>query len=89
MRITCARPSVTENSGQVLQPDLPSPELRLYKTWFQEYFTHSKDGPVDGFLLDHFQMQDIITVAADRNSAKGRFRAWLAGGNHKSRDYRP
>ena len=62
---------------------------RLYGTWFQNYFTKGLDGPVYGFLLDHFQMQDIITVAADRNSAKGRFRAWLAGGNHKSRDYRP
>jgi len=62
---------------------------RLYKTWFQELFTHGKDGPVDGFLLDHFQLQDIITVAADRNSAKARFRAWMAGGNHKSRKYRP
>lgn len=62
---------------------------RLYKTWFQEYFTKSKDGPVDGFLLDHFQMQDVITVADDRRTAKARFRAMLAGGNHESREYRP
>jgi hypothetical protein len=62
---------------------------RLYKTWFQEFFTQSKPGPVDGFLLDHFQMQDIITVAEDRNTAQGRFRALLAGGNHESRAYKP
>jgi hypothetical protein len=62
---------------------------RLYKTWFQQFFTGGKPGPIDGFLLDHFQMQDIITVADDRRSAKGRFRALLAGGNHESRADRP
>src|SRR6516162_6441560 len=34
-------------------------------------------------------MQDIITVAPDRETAKGRFRALLLGGNHESRAYRP
>ncbi|MES1975199.1 MAG: nuclear transport factor 2 family protein [Pseudomonadota bacterium] len=62
---------------------------RLYKTWFQEFFTHGKPGPEYGFLLDHFQMQDIITVAPDRQSAKGRFRCLLAGGTHNSREYQP
>jgi SnoaL-like domain len=62
---------------------------RLYGTWFQNFFTQGKVGPVDGFLLDHFQMQDIITVAPDRKSAKGRFRGLLMGGNHESRKYKP
>jgi hypothetical protein len=62
---------------------------RLYKTWFQEYFTRGLPGPVDGFLLDHYQIQDIITVASDRSTARGRFRALLLGGNHESRSYRP
>ena len=62
---------------------------RLYKGWFQAFFTEGRPGPVHGFLLDHFQMQDIITVAPDRSSAKGRFRALLAGGNHESRVYKP
>jgi hypothetical protein len=62
---------------------------RLYKTWFQQFFTGGRPGPVDGFLLDHFQMQDIITIADDRKSAKGRFRALLAGGNHESRPDKP
>ena len=62
---------------------------RLYGTWFQNYFTKGVDGPVYGFLLDHFQMQDIITVAADRQTAKGRFRGLLMGGSHESRDYKP
>jgi hypothetical protein len=62
---------------------------RLYGDWFQNYFTEGQPGPVYGFLLDHFQMQDIITVAPDRQTAKGRFRAVLFGGNHESRAYKP
>ncbi len=62
---------------------------RLYGTWFQNYFTKGVNGPVDGFLLDHFQMQDVITVAPDRQSAKGRFRGLLMGGCHESRAYKP
>ncbi|KAF7186402.1 hypothetical protein HII31_12259 [Pseudocercospora fuligena] len=62
---------------------------RLYETWFHKYFTKGQPGPVHGFLLDHLQMQDIITVSADGRTAQGRFRALLAGGNHVSRAYRP
>jgi hypothetical protein len=62
---------------------------RLYGTWFQNYFTQGVVGPVDGFLLDHFQMQDIITVAQDGLTAKGRFRGLLMGGCHVSRPYKP
>ena len=62
---------------------------RLYKTWFQNLFTQGRPGPEYGFLLDHFQMQDIITVADDRKTAKGRFRAILFGGQHESREYVP
>ena len=56
--------------------------MRLYGTWFQNLFTGGKRGPVKGLLLDHFQLQDVITVAADRKTAKGRFRGVLAGGWH-------
>lgn len=62
---------------------------RLYQTWFQQLFTQGRPGPEYGFLLDHFQMQDIITVAADGQTAKGRFRCLLAGGTHSSREYQP
>ena len=62
---------------------------RLYKTWFQNFFTGGRPGPVDGFLLDHFQMQDIISVADDGRTARGRFRALLAGGSHDSWDEKP
>ena len=57
--------------------------MRLYGTWFQNMFTDGKRGPIHGFLLDHFQMQDIITVAPDRQTAKGRFRGMLFGGSHE------
>lgn len=56
--------------------------VRLYGTWFQNLFTGGRRGPVDGLLLDHFQLQDVITVAPDRQTAKGRFRGILAGGWH-------
>jgi len=56
--------------------------MRLYGTWFQNLFTGGRRGPVKGLLLDHFQMQDVITIAPDRQTAKARFRALLAGGWH-------
>lgn len=62
---------------------------RLYQQWFGQFFTQGKTGPVYGFLLDHFMAQDIITVAADGKSAKGRFRTLLMGGCHESRPYKP
>lgn len=62
---------------------------RLYVTWFQDYFLKGREGPINGFLLDHFQMQDIITVSEDRQTAKGRFRTLLAGGVHETFPYRP
>ncbi|MPS69725.1 MULTISPECIES: nuclear transport factor 2 family protein [unclassified Novosphingobium] len=55
---------------------------RLYGDWIQQRFTGGKPGPVNGLLLDHFQMQDVITVAPDRQTAKGRFRGMLFGGWH-------
>lgn len=39
---------------------------RLYGAWFRKFFTQGVNGPVYGFLLDHLQMQDIITVAPVR-----------------------
>ncbi|NMN06922.1 MULTISPECIES: nuclear transport factor 2 family protein [unclassified Novosphingobium] len=56
--------------------------MRLYGTWFQNLFTGGRRGPVKGLLLDHFQLQDVITLAPDGQTAKGRFRGILAGGWH-------
>ena len=55
---------------------------RLYGDWIQGRFTGGRPGPVNGLLLDHFQMQDIVTVAPDRQTAKGRFHGILLGGWH-------
>jgi len=58
---------------------------RLYIDRFRTTFTHGKNGPVYGLLLDHMQLQDIVDVAPDRSSARGRFRAFLQGGSHRSK----
>jgi hypothetical protein len=64
--------------------------FRLYGTWFQNLFLeHGGEGPAHGFLLDHFQMQDVITIAPDRQTAKGRFRCILYAGSHESRTWKP
>jgi len=55
---------------------------RLYIDRFQKNFTAGRNGPVDGFLLDHMQMQDVIDVADDRKTAKARFRCFMAAGRH-------
>jgi hypothetical protein len=62
---------------------------RLYIEWIQNLFNQGKEGADDGFLFDHIQMQDVITVAEDRNTAKGRFRGVLLGGSHDIREYKP
>jgi hypothetical protein len=55
---------------------------RLYIDTFSEGFTGKKNGPVPGFLLDHLQIQDIVDVALDRKTAKGRFRTLMQAGAH-------
>jgi hypothetical protein len=62
---------------------------RLYVDWILNLFNQGREGADDGFLFDHIQMQDLITVAPDRNTAKGRFRGVLIGGSHDIRKYRP
>src|SRR5581483_10188792 len=52
-------------------------------------FMGGRNGPVYGLLLDHLQLQDIIDVAADGQSARGRFRALLQGGSHTTRTDAP
>ena len=39
-----------------------------------------KQGPLEGVLNDHFQLQPIITVASDGLTAKGRWRLFLMNG---------
>jgi len=42
-------------------------------------------GPTYGVLSDHLHMQDIVDVAPDRMTAKGRFRVFLTMGIHESK----
>ena len=58
---------------------------RLYCDRLRANFTDGHNGPVYGLLADHMQLQDIVDVAADRQSAKGRFRAFMVGGAHTSK----
>jgi hypothetical protein len=62
---------------------------RLYKNFLQHAYTRGRAGPVYGFVADHLLAQDVITLAEDRKTAKGRFRALLMLGSHESRPDRP
>lgn len=63
---------------------------RLYIDRFRRRFTNDLNGPVFGFLLDHPQHQDVVTVSEDGQSAKGRFRSMMQAGLHdQARDSFP
>ncbi|MEX2525404.1 MAG: nuclear transport factor 2 family protein [Gammaproteobacteria bacterium] len=60
---------------------------RLYIGRIAQLFTGGEAGPVDGFLSDYMQLQDVIDIASDNKTAQGRFRYFMQGGNHESRDH--
>ena len=62
---------------------------RLYCDRFRKNFTGGYNGPVYGFLLDHLQLQDIVDVAPDRNTARGRFRCFMQAGSHETKKDAP
>lgn len=62
---------------------------RLYCERFRKNFTGGHNGPVYGFLLDHLQLQDIVDVAPDRNTARGRFRCLMQAGSHETKPDAP
>jgi hypothetical protein len=39
-----------------------------------------RQGPIEGVLYDHMQLQPIVTVADDGLTAEGRWRAWILTG---------
>jgi hypothetical protein len=56
---------------------------RLYVERFQKNFTHGNNGPIDGFLLDHPQLQMIVNVDPDGTTARVRGRSMMQAGRHK------
>ncbi len=56
---------------------------RLYVERFQKRFTYGNNGPIDGFLLDHPQIQTIIDIDADGKTARLRGRSTMQAGRHK------
>jgi SnoaL-like domain len=62
---------------------------RLYCDRFRKSFTGGHNGPVYGFLLDHLQLQDIVDVAPDRNTARARFRCLMQAGSHETKKDAP
>ena len=57
---------------------------RMYCDWLRPLWTPGRDGPVRGLLYDHLLLQDIVDVAPDGLTAKGRFRGLMQGGFHES-----
>lgn len=57
---------------------------RLYCGWFREMFTRGINGPIDGFLLDHFLSQDIVDIAEDGKTGWLRGRCLMQAGYHES-----
>src|SRR5690349_20066164 len=58
---------------------------RCYAGWMRDLFTEGANGPVYGFLLDHLMSQDIVDVADDGLTARGRFRCLMQAGSHESK----
>ncbi|MHB0774245.1 nuclear transport factor 2 family protein [Halomonas sp. WWR20] len=56
---------------------------RLYCGWFRDKFAEGTNGPSYGSLLEHMIAQDIVTVAPDGKTARGRFRCFMQGGTHE------
>ena len=58
---------------------------RLYCGRLRNSFTHGINGPAYGMMCEHWPSQDVISVAGDRMSAKGRWRCTLMGAQHDSK----
>jgi hypothetical protein len=57
---------------------------RLYEGRLRKLFTRGRNHPIYGMLVDHMQSQGVIHIAADRLTARARFRGFLQGGVHKT-----
>jgi SnoaL-like domain len=57
---------------------------RMFEGGLGRNYTGGTNRPVRGFLALHMMLQDVIHVAEDRQSAKGRFRIFMQAGWHES-----
>ncbi|GLI76778.1 hypothetical protein PoHVEF18_005056 [Penicillium ochrochloron] len=57
---------------------------RLYIERFAKRFVGGRNGPIDGWLLDHLMAQDIIDFDPNTGRAKARVRALMSAGTHES-----
>jgi hypothetical protein len=55
---------------------------RLYVDRLGNAYTKGVNGPIDGVFTEYPQIQDIVEVAPDRKTAKGRFRYFQMAGSH-------
>ena len=59
---------------------------RIYGGWFRDLFVEGGNGPVYGFLLDHFLSQDVVDISEDGLTARGRFRCLMQAGSHETKE---
>ncbi|MBC2777091.1 nuclear transport factor 2 family protein [Parasphingopyxis marina] len=61
---------------------------RVYQQWFRDMFIGDRthNGPIYGFLLDHFISQDIVDISEDGKTARGRFRCIMQAGSHDTKE---
>ena len=57
---------------------------RLYCDWLRALWTDGREGPRQGLMYDHLLLQDVVDVAPDGLTARGRFRCLMQGGWHES-----
>jgi SnoaL-like domain len=57
---------------------------RLYIERFRKTFTNDHNGPRYGWLLDHPQLQMVIDVSSDRQTASVRGRSMMQAGTHET-----
>ena len=58
---------------------------RLYCGRLRQTFTGGINGPAYGMMVEHWPSQDVIHVAPDGMTAKGRWRCTLMGAQHDSK----
>lgn len=56
----------------------------MYVGRFSKNFVGGRNGPIEGWLLDHLMAQDIVDFEAGSGIAKARIRTLMSAGTHES-----